>query len=63
MKRLYAQEVVALKERAKEVQRLISGYACYLRARKFGSGLTVQETAEEEDFVSDLDLLFNDLTI
>jgi four helix bundle protein len=56
-------EVVALKEQAKEVQRLISGYARYLRARKFGSGLTVQETAEEEDFVSDLDLLFNDSTI
>ena len=60
---LPSSEVVALKEQAKEVQRLISGYARYLRARKFGSGLTVQENAEKEDFRSDLDLLFNDSTI
>jgi four helix bundle protein len=40
-------EVAALKEQAKEVQRLISGYARYLRARKFGSDLTVQETVND----------------
>lgn len=60
---LPAAEIATLKDQAKEVQRLISGYARYLRAREFGSGLTVQETAEEEDFVSGLDLLFNDSTI
>jgi four helix bundle protein len=56
-------EVVALKEQAKEVQRLISGYARYLRARKFGSGLTVREIADEGGFRAELDLLFNDSTI
>ena len=55
-------EVVELKDRAKEVQRLISGYARYLRDRKFGSSLRVNETAEEE-FLSELDLRFNSSTI
>ena len=56
-------EVLELKDQAREVQRLISGYARYLRARKFGSSLTVRETADEEGFVSELDLLFNHSTI
>ena len=56
-------EVNALKEQAKAVQRLISGYARYLRARKFGSGLTVQEIADEDEFLAKLDSLFNDSTI
>ena len=56
-------EVAALKEQAKGVQRLISGYARYLRARKFGSSFTVRETADEEEFLSELDLLFNHSTI
>jgi four helix bundle protein len=45
-------EVVDLKNQAKEVQRLISGYARYLRDRKFGSSLRVNETADEEEFLS-----------
>jgi len=56
-------EVNALKEQAKAVQRLISGYARYLRARKFGSGLTVQEIADEDEFLAKLDSLLNDSTI
>jgi four helix bundle protein len=60
---LSSPEAVALKQQATEVQRLISGYVHYLRARKFGSDLTVRESAEKEDFFSESDLLFNDLTI
>jgi four helix bundle protein len=56
-------EVVDLKEQAKEVQRLIGGYARYLRDRKFGSSSRVNETADEEEFRSDLDLLFNHSTV
>lgn len=56
-------EVAALKEQAKEVQRLISGYARYLRQRKFGSFSRVQEISDEEEFLSELDPLFNDSTI
>ena len=40
-------EVVDLKNQAKEVQRLISGYARYLRDRKFGSSLRVNETDDD----------------
>src|SRR6266436_4773165 len=56
-------EVAALKKQAKEVQRLISGYARYLRERKFGSSSRVQEISDEEEFLSELDPLFNDSTI
>jgi four helix bundle protein len=56
-------EVVDLKDQAKEVQRLISGYARYLRDRKFRSSLRVNETAGEEEFLSELDLRFNHSTI
>jgi four helix bundle protein len=56
-------EVVDLKDQAKEIQRLMSGYARYLRGRKFGSSLRVNETADEEEFLSELDLLFNHSTI
>ena len=56
-------EVFDLKNQAKEVQRLISGYARYLRDRKFGSSLRVNESADEEEFLSELDLLFNHSTI
>jgi hypothetical protein len=52
-----------LKDQAKEVQRLISGYVRYLRDRKFGSSLRVNETAGEEEFLSELDLLFKHSTI
>ena len=60
---LLKSEVVDLKNQAKEVQRLISGYARYLRDRKFGSSLRVNETAYEEEFLSELDLRFNNSTI
>jgi four helix bundle protein len=60
---LLKSEVVDLKDQAKEVQRLISGYVRYLRDRKFGSSLRVNETAGEEEFLSELDLLFNHSTI
>ena len=40
-------EVVDLKNQAKEVQCLISGYARYLRDRKFGSSLRVNETDDD----------------
>jgi len=56
-------EVFDLKNQAKEVQRLISGYARYLRDRKFGSSLRVNETANEEEFLGELDLHFNYSTI
>ena len=56
-------EVFDLKNQAKEVQRLISGYARYLRDRKFGSSLRVNESADDEEFLSELDLLFNHSTI
>jgi len=56
-------EVLELQDQAREVQRLISGYARYLRARKFGSSFTVRETADEEEFLSEWDLLFNHSTI
>ena len=60
---LIKSEVVHLKDQAKEVQRLISGYARYLRERKFGSSLRVNETADEEEFFSEQDLHFNHSTI
>jgi four helix bundle protein len=62
-KYLHNSEVVDLKNQAKEVQRLISGYARYLRDRKFGSSSRVNESADEDEFVGELDLLFNHSTI
>jgi four helix bundle protein len=56
-------EVVDLKSQAKEVQRLIGGYVRYLRDRKFGSSLRVNETTDEEEFLSERDLRFNNSTI
>ena len=56
-------EVFDLKNQAKEVQRLISGYARYLRDRKFGSSSRVNESAGDEEFLSEMDLLFNHSTI
>ena len=60
---LHKSELVDLKDQANEVQRLISGYARYLRNRKFGSSLRVNETANEEEFLGELDLHFNHSTI
>jgi four helix bundle protein len=56
-------EIVRLKEQAREVQRLMSGYARYLRGRKFGSALTVREGDDEEELLKELSFLCNDLTI
>jgi four helix bundle protein len=56
-------EIAGLKDQSKEVQRLISGYARYLRGRKFGSALTVRECDEEDQSLEEIDLLFNDSTI
>ena len=56
-------EVLVLQDQAREVQRLISGYARYLRARKFGFSSTVRERANEDEFLNELDLLFNHSTI
>jgi four helix bundle protein len=45
---LPAAEIVELKERAKEVQRLINGYIRFLRDRKAGASLVVRESAGED---------------
>lgn len=55
-------DVTALKDRAKEVQRLINGYIRYLRDRKSGASLLIRETPAENKFDDDLDELCNDLT-
>jgi len=55
-------EIATLKEQAKEVQRLVNGYARYLRGRKFGSALTVREIADDHEFLAEMDSLFNDST-
>ena len=44
-------EIVELKERAKEVQRLINGYIRFLRERKAGPLLTVRESAGEDELL------------
>ena len=44
-------EIVELKERAKEVQRLINGYIRFLRERKGGVSLTVRESAGEDELL------------
>jgi four helix bundle protein len=47
---LAAAEIVELKERAKEVQRLINGYIRFLRSRKSGASAIVQESDNKELF-------------
>jgi four helix bundle protein len=44
-------DIVELKERAKEVQRLINGYIRFLRERKAGASLTVRESAGEDELL------------
>jgi four helix bundle protein len=44
-------EIVELKERAKEVQRLINGYIRFFRERKAGASLTVRESAGEDELL------------
>jgi four helix bundle protein len=55
-------DITALKDRAKEVQRLINGYIRYLRGRKSGASLLIREIADRSKFDDELDDLFNDLT-
>ena len=55
-------DVTALKDRAKEVQRLINGYIRYLRDRKSGASLLIRETPGENKLDDDLNELCNDLT-
>jgi len=55
-------DVKALKECAKEVQRLINGYIRYLRDRKSGALLLIRETSDEGRLDDDLGDLCNDLT-
>jgi four helix bundle protein len=44
-------EIVELKERAKEVQRLINGYIRFLRERKAGVSVTVRGSAGEDELL------------
>ena len=44
-------EIVVLKERAKEVQRLINGYIRFLRERTAGASLVVRESAGEDELL------------
>ena len=55
-------EVTALKDRAKEVQRLINGYIRYLRDRKSGASLLIRESPGEYGVDDGFDELCNDLT-
>src|ERR1700724_352513 len=54
-------DVTGLKDRAKEVQRLINGYIRYLRDRKSGASLLIRETPGENKLDDDLEELCNDL--
>lgn len=45
---LSTSDLTALKNLAKEVQRLINGYIRFLRSRKSGASLTVRESDDEE---------------
>jgi four helix bundle protein len=60
---LSAVEVNALKESAKEVQRLINGYIRYLRDQKSGASLLIRESPDEERLDDELADLCNDLTL
>jgi four helix bundle protein len=54
---LSAAEIPELKERAKEVQRLLNGYIRFLRARKTATSLIVQES-DDKEFVTEPDITF-----
>jgi four helix bundle protein len=54
---LPAVEIAELKERAKEVQRLLNGYIRFLRARKTATSLIVQES-DDKEFVTEPDITF-----
>ena len=59
---LPATELKALKEDAREVQRLINGYIRYLRERKSGGSLLIRETPYASGSEDDLAVLCNNLT-
>jgi four helix bundle protein len=54
---LTAAEVLELKERAKEVQRLINGYIRFLRSRKSGVSPIVRE-ADDQELIDELNDTF-----
>jgi four helix bundle protein len=54
---LTAAEVLELKERAKEVQRLINGYIPFLRSRKSGVSPIVRE-ADDQELIDELNDTF-----
>jgi four helix bundle protein len=60
---LLEDDVITLKERARDVQRPISGYVRYLRDQKAGSSLLIRETTDENSVDDDFGELCNDLTI
>jgi four helix bundle protein len=55
-------DVTALKDRAKEVQRLINGYIHYLRDRKSGASPLIRESPDEYRVDDGFDELCNGLT-
>jgi len=59
---LATSSVTALKNLAKELQRLIGGYIRYLRSRKSGASLRIAEAAYQEGVNGGFEELFNDLT-
>jgi four helix bundle protein len=59
---LPADDFIAFKDQAKEVQRLINGYIRFLRDRKAGAALLIREDPDETKLDDELDDLFNDLT-
>lgn len=59
---LLEEDVRILKECARDVQRLISGYVRYLRDQKAGSSPSIRETPENRAD-DDFNKLCNDLTI
>jgi four helix bundle protein len=60
---LLEDDIRTLKERAREVQRLISGYVRYLRDQKAGSSLLIRETPDENSVDDGFDELCKGLTI
>jgi four helix bundle protein len=54
---LPAAEIAELKERAKEVQRLLNGYIRFLRTRKSATSVIVQES-DDKEFVTERDITF-----
>jgi four helix bundle protein len=60
---LLEDDVRTLRERARDVQRLISGYVRYLSDHKAGSSLLIREKTHENSVDDELDALCNNSTI